>query len=163
MAISKEKKAKTLEKLSTIVKDSLSLVLINFKGVSVKETREIRKALKEKNVGYIVAKNTLTKKALSNSKIEGSMPEMSGETALVYGKDILSPAQEIFNFQKKLDKRILIIGGVFEGRFMNQAEMTSVANIPGVKTLQAQFVNLINSPIQRFVLALDQISKKQNQ
>lgn len=160
MAISKEKKSSILEKLNSIVKDSVSLVLVNFKGVSVKETREMRKALKEKEVGFIVSKNTLTKKALSNLKIEGNMPEFSGETALVFGKDILSPAQEIFTFQKKFDKRISIVGGVFEGKFMNKEEMTSVANIPSVKTLQAQFVNLINSPIQRFVLALDQIAKK---
>lgn len=160
MAISKEKKASILEDLTKIVKDSLSLVLVNFKGLSVSDSKTIRRALKEKGVGYYVAKNTLTRRALSSGSIKGDIPDFSGETALVYGKDILSPAQEIYAFQKKLDKKITIIGGVFDGKFMNKDEMTVVANIPGVKTLHAQFVNLINSPISGFVVALNAIANK---
>jgi large subunit ribosomal protein L10 len=77
----------------------------------------------------------------------------------VYGADPIEGAREVYAFQKKLDKKIQIVGGVFEGKFMNQAEMLMVAQIPGLKTLQAQFVNLINSPIQGFVMALSEIAK----
>lgn len=160
MAISKEKKASILEELAQIVKESLSIVLVNFKGMPVSETREVRKTLHEKGIGYLVAKKTLTKKALSEGKFAGDMPHISGELAIVYGKDSIDPAREIYAYQKKLDKRVQIIGGVFEGRFVNQSEMMTVANIPGLKTLHAQFVNIINSPIAGFVMALDQIAKK---
>jgi large subunit ribosomal protein L10 len=160
MAISREKKASILEELKKIVKNSVSLVFINFKNLSVGESREVRKALKEKEVGFLVAKKTLTKKALTEGGFTGTIPEIVGETALVYGSDLLDPAREIYSFQKKLDKKISIVGGVFEGRFMNQSEMISVASIPPLKTLQAQFVNIINSPIAGFVMALDQIAKK---
>ncbi len=160
MAVSKQKKVETLDKLKKIVKDSVSMVFVNFHGLPVLEASKIRKALREKNVSYTVAKKTLTKKALESKKIEGATPEMPGEMALVYGLDLLDPAREIYEFQKKLDKKIQIVGGVFEGRFMNQSEMISIAQIPGLKTLHAQFVNLINSPIQGFVMALDQIAQK---
>ncbi len=159
MAISKEKKASILEQVSKILKDSLSVVLVNFKGINVSEVRNIRRSLKEKGIGYYVAKNTLTRKAMS-SLSDSSIPEFSGETALVYGKDLLLPAQEIYSFQKKLDKKITIVGGVFDGKFMNKEEMTNVANIPGLKTLHAQFVNIINSPISGFVVALNAIANK---
>ncbi len=159
MAISKEKKASILDEVSRILKESLSVVLVNFKALPVSEIRNIRKSLREKGIGYYVAKNTLTKKALSSFK-EGSVPEFSGETALVYGKDLLSPAQEIYSFQKKLDKKITIVGGLFDGKFMNKEQMTNVANIPSVKTLHAQFVNIINSPISGFVVALNAIANK---
>jgi large subunit ribosomal protein L10 len=135
------------------------MVFVNFHGLPVSEASKIRRALREKNVGYTVAKKTLTKKALEAQKIDGEMPEMPGELGIVFGSDLLDPAREIYEFQKKLDKKIQIVGGVFEGRFMNQAQMVSVAQIPGLKTLQAQFVNLINSPIQGFVMALSEIAK----
>jgi len=73
---------------------------------------------------------------------------------------LLDPSREIYEFQKKFDKKISIVGGIFEGGFKNQTEMLTIAQIPGMKTLQAQFVNIINSPIQGFVMALDQIAKK---
>lgn len=162
MAISKQKKSGILDNLKKIVSESKSLVFLNFKGLPVSDTSEIRKTLRGNNVGYIVAKKTLSRRALKDSGVEGVLPDMPGEFALVYGEDALAPAREIFAFQKKFDKKVQIVGGVFEGKFMNQSEMTMVANIPGMKTLQAQFVNLINSPIQRMVVALGQIAEKKS-
>lgn len=162
MAISKEKKSGIFDNLKKIVAGSKSLVFLNFKGLPVSDTSEIRKTLRENNVGYVVAKKTLSRKALKESGIQGDMPEMPGEFAMVYGEDALAPAREIFAFQKKFDKKVQIVGGVFEGKFMDQSQMTTVANIPGMKTLQAQFVNLINSPIQRLVVGLSEIAKKKS-
>jgi large subunit ribosomal protein L10 len=159
MAITKDKKASILEELRGIVKSSLSLVLVNFKGLTVSDTIAMRRALKEKGVGYIVSKNTLTRKALSEGGISGELPNIEGETALVYGNDPILPAQEIFGFQKKFDKKVSIFGGVFEGRFLGKEEMVSVANIPPLKTLHAQFVNIINSPIQGLAISLNEIAR----
>jgi len=51
-----------------------------------------------------------------------------------------------------------IIGGVFEGKYMNKEEMLGIATIPPLQTLRGMFVNLINSPIGRFAVALNQIA-----
>lgn len=160
MAINKEKKGEILSKLKKIVKDSASVVFINFHALPVTESSNIRKSLRAKGIGYTVAKKTLTKKALVEGGINGTMPELPGELGIVYGTDPIEGAREVYEFQKKLDKKIQILGGVFENKFMNQSEMLVISQIPGMKTLQAQFVNLINSPIQGFVMALDQIAKK---
>jgi large subunit ribosomal protein L10 len=160
MAVSKQKKSETLGKLKKVAQDSVSMVFVNFHGLPVSESGTMRKTLRGKGVGYTVAKKTLTKIALESQKIEGTMPEMPGELGIVFGSDLLDPAREIYEFQKKLGKKIQIVGGVFEGRFMSQSEMVSVAQIPGLKTLHAQFVNLINSPIQGFVMALSEIAQK---
>ncbi|MFA5888952.1 MAG: 50S ribosomal protein L10 [Candidatus Paceibacterota bacterium] len=160
MAISKQKKGEILTKLKKIVKDSASVVFINFHALPVADSTAIRRALKEKGVGYTVAKKTLTKKAFSEAGLEGAMPELPGELGIVYSADPTEGARGVYEFQKKLDKKIQILGGVFEGKFLNQSEMLVISQIPGLKTLQAQFVNLINSPIQGFVMALDQIAQK---
>ena len=115
--------------------------------------------MREKGVGYTVAKKTLTKKALNEGGIDGVLPELPGELGIIYGTDPVEGARGVYEFQKKLEKKIQIVGGVFENRFMSQSEMIVISQIPSLKTLQAQFVNLINSPIQRFVLALNEIAK----
>ncbi len=160
MALSREKKGEILSKLQKIVKDSASIVFINFHALPVTESSLIRKSLREKGVGYTVAKKTLTKKALSEAGFEGTMPELPGELGIVYGTDPIEGARGVYEFQKKLEKKIQIVGGIFENKFMTKDEMLVISQIPGLKTLQAQFVNLINSPIQGFVMALDQIAKK---
>lgn len=160
MAITRSKKGEILEKLKGIVKDSASIVFINFHALPVTDSSEIRKTLRSKGVGYTIAKKSLTKKTLSEAGFTGTMPDMPGETGIVYSKDPLDSAREIAVFQKKFEQKIQIIGGVFEGKFMDKAEMIAISQIPGLKTLQAQFVNLINSPIQGFVMALSEIAKK---
>ena len=160
MAISREKKGEILSKLKKIVKDSASVVFINFHALPVKDSSEIRKSLRTKGIGYTVAKKSLTRKALAEGGIAGVLPEMPGEMGIVYGTDPIEGAREVYAFQKKLEKKIQIVGGVFENKFMNQADMIVIAQIPGMKTLQAQFVNLINSPIQRLVIGLNAIAEK---
>ena len=166
MAISREKKGEILEKLKKIVQDSISIVFVNFHSLPVMESSAIRKSMREHGIGYTIAKKTLTKKALAEGKIAGEMPLMPGELGIVYlpaqagGTDSIEPAREVYQFQKKLDKKIQIVGGVFEGKFMNREEMLIIAQIPTLQVLQAQFVNLINSPIQRFVIGLNAIAEK---
>ena len=159
MAINKEKKKKIVSDVSKVVKDADSVVFVNFHGLPVLDTTILRKTLKGQGIGYLVSKKTLAKRALDEAKIEGTLPVMEGELALAYGKDLIAPAREVYAFQKKYPNLIQIIGGVFEKRYMNKEEMTDIAAIPPLQVLYGQVVNLINSPIQQFVMALGQIAK----
>lgn len=161
MPRTKIEKKEILEKVEGIVKDAESLVFVNFHGLKVGDTVEVRRKLRKEGVGFFVAKKTLTRKALEGSKkITGTMPELAGELGLAYGKDLIAPAREIHEFQKKFKGNITILGGVFDGKYMSQSEMMAIALIPSQDTLRAMFVNVINSPIQGFVMALSEIGKK---
>jgi large subunit ribosomal protein L10 len=160
MAISKDKKKEILANLKSIVDDSSSIVFVNFHGLKVADSTAVRRKLKSEDVNYYVAKKTLIRKALTEKGIDGVMPELSGEMGIAYGKDLITPAREIFEFTKKHKDSLSIMGGVFEGKFMTKEEMTTIAAIPPMQTLRGMFVNVINSPIQGFVMALDQIAKK---
>lgn len=160
MAITKEKKQEIVSTVKNIIADSKTIVFANFHKLPVSESTDIRKELRSKNVNFTVAKKTLTKRALADSSIQGEIPTLDGELALVYSTDLIAPAREIFEFQKKLDGRVSILGGVFDGIYKTKAEMEMIASIPSQKTLYAQFVNIINSPIQGLVLALNAIAEK---
>ena len=159
MPISKEKKGEILKKLKDVV-SAKSLVFVNFHGLTVANATELRRKLKESGVGYMVSKKTLTKKALGEAKIVGTLPELIGELGVAYGEDLMAPARETFAFQKKFEGKLSFLGGVFEGKFMSADEAKALALIPPLQTLRAQFVNLINSPIQGFVMALSEVAKK---
>lgn len=160
MAITKEKKKEIMANLKKIISDSKSIVFVNFNKLLVKEASEIRRAFKKEAINYLVVKKSLLGKVLGETKIEGSTPKFEGELALAFGQDQITPAREIYGFQKKLDKKVSIVGGIFENQFKSLEEMMNIATIPSLQVLRGMFVNVINSPIQRLAVVLGEISKK---
>ncbi len=160
MAISKAKKAEILEKLKEVFRKSKSLVFVNFRGLSVVNATLLRRTLNDKGVSYRVSKKTLTRRVLEGEKFKGAIPPLEGELALAWGEDLVAPAREIYVFQKKFPEHLRMMGGIFEGRFMTAMEMEEIALIPTLEVLRGKFVNIINSSLQRWVIALGQIAEK---
>lgn len=160
MAINKAKKGEIVDKLTGAFEKAKSLVFVNFKGLTVGNTTAMRSNLRKEGVSYSVAKKTLTDRALDTQKYEGEKPALEGELAVAWGEDLVTPAREVYAFVKKFPENLKILGGVFEGRYMSKSEIEGIATIPATPVLRGMFVNIINSPIQRFAIALGEIAKK---
>lgn len=160
MAITKEKKKEIISGLEEVLRSAKSVVFVNFHKLLVKDVSFLRRALKSEGVGYTVAKKSLFKRALNENQIKGDMPKLDGELAVAYGEDLLSPARLVYEFQKKLDGKVSIMGGIFDGEYKSKEDMVSIASIPSINVLRGMFVNVINSPIQRFAIALGKIAEK---
>ena len=161
MAITRQKKEAIIEKVRGVVASATTIVFANFKGLTVAEANEMRKALRAQGIGYTVAKKSLIKRAFAGASLKGELPVLDGEIAVAYGQDEIAPARELAAFMKKFSGHLAFVGGVFGGRFVDKAEITSISAIPGMEALRAQFVQLINSPLQRFALVLHERAKKQ--
>lgn len=168
MAITKQKKQEIIKTMTDRLAGTKSVVFVNFKGLTVGETKLLRRKLSENNVGYFVAKKTLAKRVLGGLGAKGEMPELTGELAIAYlsakgeGDDVLAPARDTYTFQKAPHDKgsIEILGGIFDGEYKTKEEMMSIAMIPSLLGLRGMFVNIINSPIQRFVIALEEVRKQ---
>ncbi len=161
MAITKQKKQEIAAKIADAVKDASSVVFVHFKGLSVADTSAMRKSLREQGIGYYVAKKTLIKRALADHGVAGNVPEMPGEIALAWSKDdATAPARAIYEQGSKHKDLLTIVGGVWEGAYADATAMNAIATIPPVPVLRGMFVNVINSPIQGLVIALDQIREQ---
>lgn len=164
MAITREKKSEILANLSDILSNAKSLVFVGFKGISGVETTEMRRALKDEEVKYFVAKKRLIKKALTDSGVSGDLPELEGELAIAYtiSDDTTAPARLIHEHGKK-HEGLKILGGIFEESLADATKMSEIAMIPSLQVLRGMFVNVINSPIQRTAVALGQIAEKKGE
>lgn len=160
MALTKQKKSDLLKNFGTITKDAGSIVFVQAKGLTVAETATLRDALHEAGASYKVVKKTLLKKALADAGFTGELPALEGEIAIAYSADLTAPAREVWNFAKKFEGKMAMVGGVFEGRYLDKSEITAIATIPATPVLRGMFVNVINSPIQGFVIALNAIAEK---
>lgn len=164
MAITKQKKSELVSSMKERLANAKSIVFVNFKALSASETKILRRKLSADKVGYFVSKKTLAKRVLGDLNAKGNMPELPGELAIAYGDDLLAPARETYAFQKTAREKgsISIVGGIFDGEFKTQAEMMSIATIPPLQVLRGMFLNVINSPIQRFAIALGQIAESKD-
>jgi large subunit ribosomal protein L10 len=159
MAITRQKKEEIVAKVADITKSAKTLVFAQFKGLTVAEQNEMRKALRPLGVGYTVAKKSLLRRALESAGYEGQAPELGGEVALAYGEDELAPARELLVFVKKFGEHLAFAGGVFGGKFVGKDEISAIASIPGMDTLRAMFAQVINSPRQRFAVVLSKVAE----
>lgn len=161
MAITKAKKEDIVAKVADALSNAASVVFVHFKGLSVTDTSAMRRELKKEGVGYFVAKKTLLRRALSEKGYEGTLPELPGEIAIAWtDADATAAARGIHEHGKKHKDALSIVGGVFENKYLDAAGMNAIATIPPVPVLRGMFVNVINSPIQGLVIALDKVREK---
>ncbi len=159
MALTKAKKTSLLAEAAGITKDAKTIVFVKFDKLTVAEGMALRRGLRAEGSKFRVMKKTLLKRTLGEGGYQGEMPDMPGEIAVAWSDDLLAPARAVYEFSKTNKDKVEIVGGVFDGVFKSQKDMLSIATIPPRETLIAQFVNLINSPIQRFAVVVSEIAK----
>ena len=115
-AVLEAKKAK-VEQLTELIKNSVSGVLVDYKGITVEEDTKLRKELREANVNYFVEKNTLLLRAFKNCGIEGFEEALNGTTAIALSNDDqTAPARVLGKFAEKAgDEKFNLKAGYIEG------------------------------------------------
>jgi large subunit ribosomal protein L10 len=157
--LTKSKKEEMIKDLEGRIKDATSLVFVNFHGMNVSDESTLRRDLRAQNVGYRVSRKTLLKRALEG-KAEGTIPELDGEIAIAYSKDATASPREVYNFQKTHKGLLKIVGGIWDGKFVDGAFITEIANIPSKEVLLSKIAFLFKSPMQRLAIAVNEVAKK---
>ncbi|MBP9716281.1 MAG: 50S ribosomal protein L10 [Candidatus Pacebacteria bacterium] len=160
MALKKEKKVEIAVSLDKALADAQSVVFVKFDKLKVADVNALRRNLQKDGIGYFVSKKTLLKRSLDKKGITGDMPELAGQIAMAYGTDLLAPAREVYAFAKTHKDNISIVGGVFEGKYMDKAEMEKVATIPSREVLLSQIAYLLKSPMQRLAIGINAVASQ---
>ncbi len=163
MALTKEKKQKSLEDLKKYIGKQKSVVFADFSKVNSKDLFSLRKQLKEAGCNLKIAKKTLARIAFGQSNIsfwnhiKKSVP---GQLALVFGlEDEIAPAR-ISNKFTKVNENFKILGGIFETRFIDREKVLALANLPSRDELLGRLMGSISSSTANFVRVLDKIREE---
>ena len=163
-AVLAAKKAK-VEKLTEIIKNSVSGVLVDYKGITVEEDTKLRKELREAGVNYFVEKNTMLLRAFKECGIEGFEEALNGTTALaVSNDDQTAPARILGKFAEKAgDDKFNLKAGYVEGEVYDQAGVIALSKIPSKDTLLAQLVGSLQGPLQKLAATLNAVADKKKE
>jgi len=152
-----EAKANVVSEIESKVKDSASVVLFEYRGLTVAETNELRRKLRETDSDYKVYKNTLTKRALDNLKIDLG-DELNGPKAIAFGKDAVAPIKVLSDFAKDHKALELKIGYV-DGEVADINVLKQLASIPSREGLLTMFASGLMAIPRDFAICLDLHSK----
>lgn len=154
MAKTKQKKEELISKLDSQLQSAKSAVLVDYKGLKVVETEELRNILRAKGVQFNIVKNTLVKIALKKNGIEFDEEIFKKPVAIAFAmEDEIAPAKEIDLFAKK-HEAIEILAGILENKVIDAAAVKRLALLPSREQLLAKMVGSIASPLSGMVNVL---------
>ena len=155
-----ELKQPVVQAIAEDVKDAVSVVLVDYRGLTVAEDTEMRKQLREAGVVYKVCKNTMMKRAFEGTDFAALDEHLEGPSAIAISKDdATAPARIVANFIKKA-KCCELKSGVVEGTYYDAAGIATIATIPSRDELIAKFMGSIQSPIANFARVVAQIAEQ---
>ncbi|MYD08965.1 MAG: 50S ribosomal protein L10 [Chloroflexi bacterium] len=159
LPISKERKQELVAEYVEILNESDGFVVVQTQGLSVSQIQGMRNALREQNGRYLVAKNTLIKKALETA--DWAIPEhlLTGPVAYIFGRDNMpgvSKALLKHIKDEEFDEKMQVTGGMMNGDILDAQEVEAVSQLPTLDELRAQLAGMVVAPAQGIVNAIHQ-------
>jgi large subunit ribosomal protein L10 len=154
MAVTRADKEQELQDLESAFKGANTAILVDYRGLNVPAVTELRRQIRGAKGKYKVVKNTLAKRASKGTPYEALEKMFEGTTAMAYtGDDAVALAKALTTFMKGAPT-LSIKGAVVQGRAIQPAEVTDLANLPGRPELYAKLLFLLQAPMQQLVSVL---------
>jgi large subunit ribosomal protein L10 len=155
-----EIKKPIVEEISAAIKDAQSVVLVDYRGLTVAQDTELRKQLREAGITYKVYKNTMMNFAFKGTDFEALAPYLDGPNAMaVSTTDATAPARVLAKFAQTA-KQLEIKAGVVEGTVYDANGMKAISEIPSREELLSKLLGSIQSPIANFARCMNQLAEK---
>lgn len=147
-----EQKANIVDEIVNKVKEANTAVIFEYQGLTVTETNELRRKLRETGSDYKVYKNTLAKRAMDILKID--LGELEGPKAIAFGTDAIAPIKVLSDFAKD-HPALQIKIGVVDGEVADEAKLKVYASVPSRDTLLTQIAAGLMQHVKNVAIDLD--------
>ena len=155
-----EIKKPIVEEISAAIKDAQSVVLVDYRGLTVAQDTELRKQLREAGITYKVYKNTMMNFAFKGTDFEALAPFLDGPSAVAISTtDATAPARVLAKFAQTANK-LEIKAGVVEGTLYDANGMKAISSIPSREELLSRLLGSMQSPIANFARCMNQLAEK---
>ena len=155
-----ELKQPIVDEISGVIKDAQSVVVVDYRGLTVSEDTQLRKQLREAGVSYKVYKNTLVSRAVEGTEFESLRDVLEGPSAFaVSTDDATAPARILAKFAKTAPA-LEIKAGVVEGTYYDAEGMKTIASVPSRDELLSKLLGSLQSPITNLARVLNQIAEQ---
>lgn len=161
--ITKEKKHEIVAELKDKLQGVKGFYLVDFAGMTVAQSIKFRRQLKEKNIGFKVAKNTLINIALKESGVDFTIPDekFAGASAIMVGYDDATAAAKILRdyLEKEKQEKPALKAAVIEGQYFDGSQLKTVADLPTREDMIAAILGSLNAPASGIVGTINAVMR----
>lgn len=155
-----ELKKPIVDEISAAVKDAQSVVLVDYRGLTVEQDTQLRKQLREAGIAYKVYKNTMMNFAFKGTDFESLTSYLEGPSAVAISTDdATAPARILCKFAKAAPA-LEVKGGVVEGVAYDAKGIENISKIPSREELLSKLLGSLQSPITNFARVMNQLAEK---
>ena len=155
-----ELKKPIVDEIAAAVKGAQSVVLVDYRGLTVEQDTQLRKQLREAGITYKVYKNTMMNFAFKGTDFEALTSYLEGPSAIAIStEDATAPARVICKFAKTAEA-LEVKGGMVEGIAYDAKGIMEIAKIPSREELLSKLLGSIQSPITNFARVMNQLAEK---
>jgi large subunit ribosomal protein L10 len=143
--VEKSKKYQVVENLNQLFKQSGSVIVTHYRGLTVSDITELRTNLKQNDAKFQVTKNTLAKLASKDTDVSQVEHLFNGPVGLAFSEDPVAAAKGIVEFSEK-NENLIVLGGVVNGEFLDEQQVQQLAKLPSMDELRAKIIGVIEAP-----------------
>lgn len=157
-----ESKKVVVEEIKKLISDSTSMIIIDYKGITVAQDTEMRNEFRKNGVTYKVLKNRLVKRALNELGYTQFDAMLEGTSAFAFGsEDSIAPARILFEAITKY-KKLEAKGGKVEDLILDAKGVEAISKLPSKEILIAQLLGMLQAPISGLARVLNAYVEKEN-
>ncbi|OCA81032.1 50S ribosomal protein L10 [Bacillus sp. FJAT-27225] len=158
-----EQKKVIVDEIAGKFKNSVTSVVVDYRGLNVAEVTELRKQLREAGVEFKVYKNSMTRRAAEASELAGLNEALTGPNAIAFSaEDVVAPAKILNDFAKK-HEALEIKAGVIEGNVATADEVKALAELPSREGLLSMLLSVLQAPIRNLALATKAVAEQKEE
>lgn len=154
-----QKKA-IVEEVSSLLKDSGSVIVAEYRGLNVAEISELKRALLKENAKMCVYKNTLVDRAAEACGFDDMKQYLEGPNALISSVDSISAAKVATKFAKKHDN-LVIKAAIVEGKVVGKDDVIALSKLPNKEGMLSMLLSVLQAPVRSFACAVKAVAEKE--
>ncbi|MFL6516685.1 MAG: 50S ribosomal protein L10 [Bacillus sp. (in: firmicutes)] len=158
-----ELKQQIVSEIADKLKNSVSTVVVDYRGLSVAEVTELRKQLREAGVEFKVYKNSMTRRAAEANGLADLNAALTGPNAIAFStEDVVAPAKILNDFAKK-HEALELKAGVIEGNVATADEIKALADLPSREGLLSMLLSVLQAPIRNLALVTKAVAEQKEE
>ena len=162
MSLNRSEMEAVISEVTELAAKAQTLVMAEYRGITVAQMTELRNQARSNGVTLSVLKNTLARRAVAGSSFESAAEQMTGPLIYGFSEDAVAAAKVVADFAKTNDK-LVIRGGVYDGKALDANGVKQLASIPTKEVLLSQLCGLLMSPVSRTARVLAALAEKKGE